>query len=297
MGIFGKNREKKGMISELIRCESDISTFAPRKVILIGAGAIEGSWEPIYDVMNDTRNNIAKEYKAAFNSKDKNNQIATYLAQVSLQLNSAIIQNFSTSLDIITDEYIGKQLENLIQRQILLQTYSKIIIQISSSLQKTPLLPREQIKDIENEIDDSTGVIVLNWDETIWKRTDKFKNVIQLHGKCSNPYSLILPMETSFEKEFLTRLVKYEKINEGVRYVTAIHPIAFNWLHSAEEIISWGVAYNMYEAELNQLLNSAFYQQNRKPLAKITNINTDESTNTTIAALMNFPREKIKDCL
>lgn len=130
---------------------------------------------------------------------------------------------------------------------------------------------------------ENTGIITINWDEVLWN-DHEINNIIQLHGRCSVPESLVLPTELIIDDNIFRICEKYlfkdkphiEQLSQYYRskvvrdYLRDAHKVAIKWLEREKGLIIWGVAFNVYDAELISL----FPPKPFNSLEEITIINT-----------------------
>ncbi|MEK6795447.1 MAG: hypothetical protein AABZ39_11755 [Spirochaetota bacterium] len=165
----------------------------------------------------------------------------------------------------------------------------------------------------------TTGVVSTNWDECAWEMTlgDEylFPNIIQIHGRCSDPASLILPTELTTDDEMkkVTDLIQDEKLKNDAyesimtrlamhgceecitrrtlksgRYLKEAHFAAIEWLESATDIVFWGIGFNAYDAELLAVVDEVFTHKKNEQV-KVTVINTDVDTAILTGKLCAVP--------
>jgi hypothetical protein len=273
------------------RCSTDFSSFQPKKVILIGAGAIKDSWRPLEKVILAAKD-IPEINRIVYSStKDykSDNQMAGYLAQM-------VFKNHSYCLkDELLEQESDEQKKLKMKYDIVKELNEShcFTSAIESSFKNTSLIPRKDVEYIKQITPAETGIIVLNWDETIWNMD--FPNILQIHGRVSIADSLIYPMETYPEKKHFNMLLGRNTDEEPFKSLGKVHEYAIKWFSSAETIISWGVGYNIYESELNSLLEYAFYNKERtSKLHQVINLNPDEATKYSISRLMNIPLDNIQ---
>jgi hypothetical protein len=117
---------------------------------------------------------------------------------------------------------------------------------------------------------ESFGVISGNWDELLFESTIFSKHLIALHGRASEPESLILPLESTADDVIVDLFLKYRPIQpdaedmalvkrafreQGVREQhDYVHQVAMRWFGNAKRIVMWGVAFNAYDGELISLI-------------------------------------------
>ena len=265
------------MVDNIIgRCKDGFENYSPKRVILIGNGAIEGGWAPLRDEL--MKYSTGSVYEEVMSSCDYENQIAGYLAQNVLSFHSIFFDTPIIEKDIA------------VRRELYLRTNELI----GNTFSKSTFRLRNEIDFILRKIDDQTGVVVLNWDETIWKMKNDFPNVLHLHGRCSYPDTLILPTELTLEKYYLQNNTGlFVDSPDSLIALRNVHSSAYNWIKYADEIITWGINFNLYDSELNILLESACYGGTGCPKS-VTNINPKKVTNISVARLMNCKITDVK---
>ena len=206
--------------------------------------------------------------------------------------------NAITSIMLKDDKVISQEKRSDLENQILQfnENTKNLTAAICYSFKKQKLNPRKEIDVVLKEVDDNTGIIVLNWDESIWNTHDKIKNVLQIHGRVFFPGTLIFPMEIGIEKAYFKDKIE-DKINhEDIEAIRTVHGLAYDWMCKTKRIVSWGVGYNVYDSEFNMLIGSALYtrsEENR--LSSVFNINTDPKNDIAISRLMNIPITNIEN--
>jgi hypothetical protein len=157
----------------------------------------------------------------------------------------------------LSDYYSFKaSLTNLFRKSCL---QNEIRLRKSESLEKilAGLMPEE------------VGVITTNWDTSFWNN-EKFPNVIQLHGVCDQPESVVLPSEfvsdetlaevldnmgfTIADEKIRTQVQKMFRGNYARPLQAALQTAGF-WLSSAHKIVLWGLALHPYDAEVCLVLS------------------------------------------
>ena len=277
---------------DLGRSLKPLDIFRPNKLVIIGAGALKNSWEPLSRVFLNA-DNINDVNKYVYKSKDKYKQMAAYLAQLVYTSHA----NSISLLKLKTDNSIDNNTKTNIEKEIMRldKNYDNFINAICHEYKNTSLLTTNEFEIVKKELNENTGVIVLNWDETIWNMKESFPNVLQLHGRVSYPGTIILPTELSIEKAFFQKMISKQNIDmKSIDSLDGVHNIAYEWMCSAETIISWGVGYNLYDSELNILIESALYcrsPENR--IRNVLNINKDPDNDISISRLMNITKEEI----
>ena len=115
-------------------------------------------------------------------------------------------------------------------------------------------------------------------------------SIIQLHGRCSIPDSLVLPTELiidtnifKLKEENLLKndaalrtdyLSRYFRGTKNIRQsLKDVHGIAYDWLEKAKTLIILGIAFNVYDAELISLFQPPPFNELKEIV--IANTNSD----------------------
>jgi hypothetical protein len=279
--------------------------FEPKKLIIIGSGAVENSYVPliravekfplvkipagmyggIYNDHSVIMHSLANSYfkYRIFREKFLHEISSRTLRMPKHKGMLDIISDFSKLRRGIADEFASAKSSN----------------EIALSAKCVKLLSEADWSE--------TAVITTNWDELVWD-IPSCKNLIQLHGRSTFRDSLIVPTEMSFDENVLGWATKcfdinsldeaskevgrddFEKIFEDVSRNSSqaelhkAHQTALYWLDSAKEITFFGVALNVYDAELNSVL-FARDALTKGQYKKVTNINPDRKSNSVIGAI------------
>jgi hypothetical protein len=112
------------------------------------------------------------------------------------------------------------------------------------------------------------GVITTNWDPCFWK-SERFPNVVQLHGLAGEAESIVLPGEFTSDEALAEILDNHGFVIEDDNVRTQVHRMfrgdfrrpltaaldtAEFWLARAQTIVVWGLALHPYDAEVCRLL-------------------------------------------
>jgi hypothetical protein len=190
-----------------------------------------------------------------------------------------------------------------------------IRIAIGESYQEETLFIRPEVARFLNElgIKNKTSVCVTtNWDNTLWQQTET-KNVIYLHGRCSCPFSMILPTEMVVQKaaqgslfgeervkkllepyannvlkEEIELLTKYYHINEEMFKAENLFTFA---LGKARRIIFVGIRFNDYDHELMNCISNAKIRATEFSI--ISSSDEKEKKKTKVAGLVNRSPDQI----
>jgi hypothetical protein len=93
--------------------------------------------------------------------------------------------------------------------------------------------------------------VTTNWDSVLFGHT-KIKNVIQLHGSCFHPSTLILPMETVRERAVLYRTLKlFEARIRELASTEGIPQSQIDLIYDHYKLEGESIAVSLFEAEKN----------------------------------------------
>jgi hypothetical protein len=270
--------------STLSRCITNYSDLKPETIILVGNGSICNGWDPFKQFI--LSEDAPLEWKTRILSDNSGRAAEVYLSNLVFKYYSSFIALF------IADNEKNNQI--ISESKQLQSNHYSILEKIGKSFSAYPLVCRDTISIIRSLISINVGIITLNWDECLWNEPNIFQNLIQLHGRCSIPKSIILPTELAIQKWYfnMTSTCSQEIKNISIEQ-KMIHQYAYEWLISAKTIIIWGVAFNAYDTEISSILESAFYYKHTK-LEKIININPDRKTDNLISQLFCIDKSKIE---
>ena len=263
------NEEQEGCNYKLFRHKEG---FSPETVLLIGNGAIENGNIPLERIIYglDTKSKSDRIEKATHIQE----LAILYLARLAfyyrsnaerLFLKAARIEKLDDDNYREIDE-IGPYLHLIRNKRIeLAKAYDEATKSNEISLRNREFFNKSYSND-------STGIVTINWDEVLWNDSS-IDNIIQLHGRCSLPDSLVLPTEliidtnifklkegnllkndVALRTDYLSRYFRGTKIIR--QSLEDVHGIAYDWLRKAKTLIIWGIAFNVYDAELISLFQS-----------------------------------------
>jgi len=188
---------------------------------------------------------------------------------------------------------------------------------------------RSSVHNVLNELgiyENGSAVVTTNWDNTLWKDS-KLKNLCYLHGRCSNPMTMIFPTETIeeftiqeilfseimdyLEKDSNTHngiddysLLKKRFLIEGSKYedLFSCENIMSHWLKSSEEIYFCGTALNIYDHEL---INTISREASKVSFNKVSIVNRTngkgkikeedlKNKKDIVSGLLRYDSEKIE---
>jgi hypothetical protein len=279
---------------------------SPKVVFLVGNGAVRNGDGPLDSFLKSNnsflRFSTTKE-RDLYYKEGRSASVLSCAAFIYRAFTTNVLDPRSPPLTVNTPNVRG--LKDFKRSRISLARSFKAA-KIKNEIGIKPLRP-----DLNKIIyDESTGVITTNWDELLWD--DKgIKNLIQIHGRCSIPSSLILPMELTVDELAYGRLRKLAKylltlnggspptaviakdLNERVTFCARpkkirtelrdTHQLAISWLENAEHLIVWGTALHPYDAEWASLIGIS--QHDGIPAKKrVTIINPSKTDRDKIAA-------------
>lgn len=231
---------------------SSSSNYEPEILVLIGNGAIENGDDVFQNVISELENKKAiKSYAqlCAVHTYQFRSLRNTYLSEcITILKYNRITNDDKKRWNRDLDRFLN-------YRQSIAAAFRKTYrggeLKLRSSSAICDLLQGSKV-----------GVVTLNWDECIWANAE-IKNLIYLHGSVKYPQSMIMPNELSHDEDIygigaeVTNEVKlFEKFYRGDyrKDLTICHVRAGQWMRSIKKLIIWGVAFNVYDAELMTLL-------------------------------------------
>jgi len=185
-------------------------------------------------------------------------------------------------------------LKSTINNEEPLKKIASIKERIIQTLLECDTLPREIFCtscDKKFKLPNSEKVLILttNWDLGLFK---KFKNVIQVHGRCDYPEQAILPLQ-NISLLMAQTVGDIEKLNCGI----LPGPFLQKVLQGAKKFIFWGTGLNEYDAALWHFLGG-FLRTNQHIQLGIAARNDEESYKEAKKRVTRFfSPMPIHDCL
>jgi hypothetical protein len=159
--------------------------------------------------------------------------------------------------------------------------------ELYASASSSGSITRRQLPDyLECQLTDPSALIVcLNWD-TCFIEDRNFPNVIQLHGNCRHPRTLVLPTEyvMDFGKEDEATRHAWDLHDNELDMLRTCHSGAILFIKSVQSIYLWGVGLSIYDAEIQAILATA---ANEGKLDELRVINPDVCAGARAAAFLN----------
>lgn len=224
-------------------------------IIFIGNGAVEGGVKPLldwFDFIHDGKENKDLTLKKI--------DFSTILAAFSIKMRALRISESDSSLK---DLYKFKEKKEYLAKMYYNASNSKRIKE-----RETP----DCIKNYLNH--DDTLVICSNWDSVFWdlkkNKVPLIKNIIQIHGSCYNPSTIIFPCEyvMDYSKEVKHHLLAPDIPYDYLSTLLGIHSIAIRALESKnlKKMFFWGLSLNDYDAEIMAIIEVSFSERRRLTL-------------------------------
>ncbi len=250
-----------------------MATTQNKIAILLGAGAVENAWDPIFNVFRP------------INGQETDADTANFLFAKSIcamrlysKLPSGIVQ--------------------LKEEQALVKSMKEVICEVLKRAQQTGFLkPRKEFVAILNKFvhvnpNNLIGFITTNWDTVIDFEADRWvkekyygierAKVFHIHGSLEAHEHLYLPSETSMEN------YRSDDENDKLGYS---HYVTLQFLSEANCIILYGISLDPLDAELNLLLSGTFSRS--KTIKDIIIINPDYHKIRKRVKILLFPRSDI----
>lgn len=285
--------------------------FKPKRVILIGSGAVKESWEPLLRLLKqkppiDMDDSVSSQL---FGPIELASHVLANQSFMFRSIRSLLIRRISNGdLKSETFSHCKTSIERFNEFRLNLGTY------YSKAVEDKDISLRKEVESIKNLLCPDTGVITTNWDELFWQQKELFPNLIQLHGRATLPKSLIFPTELTLDEELIAQIdfnrltSKFlegalslkepekwfrEMLSREAYFVNLkmAHDTAVHWLSDAEEVVIWGLAFNVYDAELNSIVSVSNHP--KQPTKSISVFDTNKEIAIRIAALMAFPFENL----
>lgn len=245
-------------------------------VLIVGAGAVENAWLPIYKSFKNI-------FDSPVNDADSANFQFTRLVYLLRFYSSAkFAENSKNAL-----ENVKKKMEEL---------KHEIVNQLNLSQRSQELKVRSHFETLlmnfifKEEV--KFAVISTNWDTVVNEAVNQFAkkiehgNVIktfQLHGSIDKPNSLYLPSEITCEN--------YRSIEEDNEHGIN-QTILLSMLKKANQIILYGISLDPLDAELNQTI---FVSLKNEDLEEIVVINPEyEKVSNRVKLLLQESKKNIK---
>ncbi|MBK8785314.1 MAG: hypothetical protein IPN43_02185 [Chitinophagaceae bacterium] len=240
--------------------------------IIVGAGAVENAWNPILQIFNPMM-------QGGVDSDTAN----------------CIFARMIYLLRVYSDLSDEKSVENLKNQIGIVQDLKILISELIQVSQTAGILkPRKEFKGIFTKFiladkNNLFGLVSTNWDTVIDKYADELVKkfyvdldsitCFHIHGSIDDPHHLYLPSEISREK--------YRSTEDNDKHGYN-HYATLKFLKEAHQIILYGLSLDPLDAELSQILNSAFTTSTN--LREVVVINPDfKKVRNRIKSLL-FPK-------
>lgn len=250
--------------------------ISPTHVILAGNGAVAGGTRPLLRTLDDATSRVVDERAAA--------SVCAVLAQTYKDLKHFALKDLIEVIDNVgsLDKYLAEYYAfkaSLSDHYVRAYDSGELALRSSDALDAA----------IASVSPSNIGVITTNWDACFW-HSERFKNVVQLHGLAGEPESIVLPGEFTSDEELAEILdnhgfvIEDDNVRTQVqrmfrgdfrRPLTAALHTADSWLSRAQTIVVWGLALHPYDAEVCRLLWH-FRTSNNHPI-RVVAINPSET--------------------
>ena len=203
-------------------------------VFFVGNGAINNGNRPLEDwakTLNESSNTFGKYFEPQ-----------DHLSKLAIQFR--LCRATDQSDDINSTQRIIKTEKELLGRFFRLGAQDL-------SLRK---LPEHMLQELNKH---KTLVVTTNWDSTLWNNTPK--NLVQLHGSCMRPDTMVLPTEYLIDffgcgSSAARNLDPSFDMSPQIAAVMGqLHGLVMNTLEHAQRIFVWGLALNSYDFEVASL--------------------------------------------
>jgi hypothetical protein len=209
----------------------------PDTLVIIGAGAQENSWTPLYDCYG---------YPTPENPNPN-----AFIIQMLTRTVTVVKMNMKL-LERGFDKTPDSSFRHLLRTRFLIsKLFSDPCYQNEIRLRDFKSIPM-LFNAFQNE---KTNIINLNWDDTI-KNAFASKNFVYLHGSIQYPETLVFPTEEAADRHKIIEAMVSEKVTDAIQELGKAHQISVGWFMKAKQIILWGVNINEYDFELNHFLKA-----------------------------------------
>src|ERR1700754_1035042 len=218
--------------------------------IIVGAGAVENAWKPIENIFR-----LLYQYEV-------NSDIANCL----FARNVYLLRFYSKFQN-------NESVENLKEQKDKVKLLKELICEQLKKAQEFGIIrPREEFAKVLykfafNNPNTKFGLVSTNWDTVIDIEADRlvkqaYKDIesskcFHLHGSVESPNGLYLPSEMGHEN------YRTEEENDLFGFN---HYATLKFLREANQILLYGISLDPLDAELSQILNSAFESNNLKEI-------------------------------
>jgi hypothetical protein len=289
------------------------SSYLPKKVFIIGNGAVAGGWEPV-------KSAIRSGSPTDPPGQTTSSELANFPLEA-ISTTAFLFRAFRSSLcRILRHPNVGGRSAIDLMNRLIDTRQSRFAIaqHFDQYINNGKIYFNDEIQIVEKLwAPDEDAIITTNWDKLIFKTNFPSNKVIPLHGITSHPDTLILPTEMSCDdrvfaedsallvslfteagKGGINKVDIYNAFTRGAaaNYVEAAHYAAMSWLENVEEIIIWGLGVHTYDAELSAVLrttHAARIKSNIRPLKKLTVIDICRKKIEHIAHLVGYDHRKV----
>ena len=258
-----------------------LEAFRPKTVFVVGNGAIENGElplaKPIQQFADDFSKGSKNRNKAASLKSLPYAHILSIIATFDRRFREIFFDSLRDRLQNpdhleLEGDVVMEQLDGTTEfREKLAKAYESWPSgQMARSDQQLRLRPvPDTIQRLIETQESDIAVITTNWDNILWQ-TNWVKNCAYIHGRCEHPKSLMLPIEVSTQgdvpediyhslqraglKTFSGVELFHRIYDEHAAARMTLHRHAIDWLQGAETVVFWGIALNVYDAEINSLL-------------------------------------------
>jgi hypothetical protein len=212
--------------------------------VLIGSGALENSWKPVFSALRRFSNH-------AVNSQDIANLMLARLV-FEPRFHGDYLLSCSERTRPDQERYLAASLARLGEfKKILAEEINR------STINKEVMLRENQSLQVQRYLDKRHAMIVTtNW-SVRELQTLGVKSFIALHGTPEDAHCLYLPSETSVDRSHN---------RETSVKLGAIHHEAIKCMENASLILIWGLGINALDIEVTALLSETFAKKSARNL-------------------------------
>lgn len=287
--------------------------FNPRKVLIVGNGAVVNGSQPLIHSMLDLEG-VAKSYHDRTLANFPIDTLAS-TAFMHRAFRAKLIRALRNPTQF-QDESVAGMLTDLLR-------INKIRMEIADSyreaVSKGMLELHREVDIVKRELDFKLdGIITTNWDELFTHRYQLVQNIVCLHGRVSAPDTLILPTEMACDDRIFNEDIHLLKLLDqavteakfshedvlsafgragGASEIEHAHFLAMSWLEQTQDIIVWGLGIHHYDAELAAVLRSAHKSRQKlslPPINRVMLIDTEPRKINLVAHIFSIEPDKIE---
>ena len=243
-------------------------------LVFVGNGAIENGWVPLRKTLDSWLQSDNSVPSIVTNLRGKNSEAFHHLAILSYKFKIARGLHFVGWADFKKGNQKKESVSvtDKVGLKPVIKTFLNMRKNIADEYKKSAgSLTLRADSEIESLIGSDAHFVTTNWDQTLWNNSVYNKNIVQLHGQCDYPDSLVFPTEllvedaaydfsifSKMEIAALSPSFRDDVVStfrcSYLEPLLAAHSTAAEWLKKARRIIIWGYSLGDYDADVNALI-------------------------------------------